>query len=81
MKEIHMKHIMHYDSSGRIESLIVVNGPPGMNAGLTPKPGLLAADVEGMKIGAGAPDVEAFRKLVKDQKVLSPVTRIALAKK
>jgi hypothetical protein len=76
-----MKYTVHYNSSGRIESLVAVNGPSGMNAGLATKPGLLAAEVEGVNIGAGAPDVEAFRKLVKDQKVLTPVARIALAKK
>jgi len=81
LKENEMKHIVHYNSSGHIESLIVVNGPHGMSAGLAPKPGLLAAEVEGVNIGAGAPDLEAFRKLVKDQKVLAPAARIALGKK
>jgi hypothetical protein len=76
-----MKHIVHYDSSGRIESMIVVNGPRGMSAGLTPKPGLLAAEVEGVNVGAGAPDIEAFRKLVKSHKVPAPTARIALGRK
>jgi hypothetical protein len=76
-----MKHMVHYNSSGHIESLIVVSGPHGMSAGLTPKPGLLAAEVEGVNIDAGTPDVEAFRKLVKNQKVFAPAARITLEKK
>jgi hypothetical protein len=81
VKENEMKHIVHYNSSGRIEALIAVSGPPGMSAGLAPKPGLVAAEVEGVNIGAGAPDVEAFRRLVKDQKVFASVARIAVGKK
>jgi hypothetical protein len=76
-----MKHMVHYNSSGHIESLIALNGPQGMSVGLTPKPGLLAAEVEGVNIDAGAPDVEAFRKLVKNQTVFAPAARIALGKK
>lgn len=76
-----MKHIVHYNSSGRIESLIAVSAPHGMSAGLTPNPGLLAAEVEGLDLNAGAPDVEAFRKLVKDQKIPGQIARISLKKK
>lgn len=75
-----MKHFVLYNSSGRIEALIVVSGPREMRAGVTPRPGLLEVEVEGLNIGAGAPDVRAFRKLIRDQKVPLP-TSIALGKK
>jgi hypothetical protein len=75
-----MKYIVHYNSSGRIESMIAVNGPQGMSAGLVPKPGLTAAEVEGLKVAAGAPGIAEFRRLVKDHKV-GPAARITLGKK
>lgn len=32
MKENKMKHIVHYNRSGRVESLIAVSAPHGMSA-------------------------------------------------
>ena len=76
-----MKNIVHYNRSGRIESLIAVNGPHEMNAGLTPKSGLLAAEIEGLNIGKVASDWEAVRKVIKDQRVSTSVAHITSAKK
>ena len=76
-----MKHIVHYNSSGRIESLIAVNGPHEMNAGLTPKSGLLAAEIEGLNIGKAALDWEAIRKVIKDQRVSAPAAQITSGRK
>ena len=59
-----MKLFVHHDSKGAIRSIVTVNGPKQFQAMLTPKAGLLVAEVEGMEIKPRA-SVEELRKIAK----------------
>jgi hypothetical protein len=74
-----MKLFVHHDATGAIRSIVTVNAPSQFNAMLTPKPGLLVAEVEGTEIKAGA-SVEELRKIGKAQRVVTP-NRVRLATK
>ena len=76
-----MKTFAHFDSTGTIRALITVNAPKGVSAMLTPKPGLFVAEVEGLKVKSGAPDLEALREIAKAHKVATPLACYPLAKK
>ena len=66
-------------------TLVVVNAPEGISPMLTPKPGLFVAEVEGevegLKLEPKAADLEALRKVVKNLRVATPVTRCKLVPK
>jgi hypothetical protein len=75
-----MKVFVHHDTSGVIRSMITVNAPEQFHLMLTPKAGLLVAEVEGIKIKAGAEGVEELRKVAQAHKVVTP-NRVKLTKK
>ena len=66
-----MKLFVHHDATGAIRSIVTVNAPSQFNAMLTPKTGLLVAEVEGTEIKASA-TVEELRKIGKAQRVVTP---------
>ena len=74
-----MKLFVHHDATGAIRSIVTVNAPSQFNAMLTPKTGLLVAEVEGTEIKAGA-SVEELRKIGKAQRVVTP-NRVRLTTK
>jgi hypothetical protein len=74
-----MKLFVHHDATGAIRSIVTVNAPSQFRAMLTPKTGLLVAEVEGTEIKAGA-SVEELRKIGKAQRVATP-NRVRLATK
>jgi hypothetical protein len=76
-----MKIFAHYDSTGAIQSLVVVNAPEGHGPMLAPKPGLFVAEVEGLKLKSETPDVETLREIARTHKVASPSPRCTLVKK
>jgi hypothetical protein len=76
-----MKLFVHHDTTGTIRSLIIVNAPEKVSLMLTPNPGLLVAEVEGVNVNPGAPDVRALREIGKSHKVVTPLPRTKLAKK
>jgi hypothetical protein len=56
-----MKTFAHYDSTGAIHSLVVVDGPAGVTAMLEPEPGILVDEVEGVKpAGLDVDELRAF---------------------
>jgi hypothetical protein len=75
-----MKVFVHHDTTGDIRSVIAVDAPGRFGLMLTPKPGLLVSEVEGMKVKPGAVDVEALRKIAQSHKVATS-NRCKLAKK
>ena len=75
-----MKVFVHHDATGAIRSMITVNAPEPFHLMLTPKAGLLVAEVEGVKIKAGTESVEELRKVAQAHKVVTP-NRVKLTKK
>lgn len=45
-----MRTFAHFDSVGTIQSIVVVDAPKGVNAGLVPETGLYVDEVEGLEI-------------------------------
>jgi len=76
-----MKLFVHHDTTGTIRSLIIVNAPERVSLMLTPNPGLLVAEVEGVNVEPGAPDVTALREIGKSHKVETPLPRCTLTRK
>ena len=75
-----MKLFVHHDATGAIRSIVTVNAPSQFQLlMLTPKTGLLVAEVEGTEIKAGA-SVEELRKIGKAQRVVTP-NRVRLTTK
>ena len=75
-----MKVFVHHDATGTIRSIITVDAPSQFNLMLTPKPGLLVSEVEGVKVKSGATDVKALRKIAETHTVATTERR-KLAKK
>jgi hypothetical protein len=76
-----MKIYAHYDATGAIRSFVAFDAPKGAGLMLAPKPGHLVAEVEGVKLKAGALDPEALRELATTHKVAEPAARCTLTKK
>ena len=74
-----MKLFVHHDATGVIRSMVTVNAPRQFQAMLTPKAGLLVAEVEGTEIKPGV-SVEELRKIAQAHKVATP-NRVKLIKK
>jgi hypothetical protein len=74
-----MKLFVHHDATGAIRSIVTVNAPTQFHAMLTPKAGLLVAEVDSTEIKSGA-SVEELRKIAKDRMVVTP-NRVKLTKK
>jgi hypothetical protein len=75
-----MKVFVHHDAAGAIHSMVTVNAPEQFHLMLTPKAGLLVAEVEGIKIKAGAEGVEELRKVAQAHGVVTP-SRVKLTRK
>ncbi len=60
--------------------MVTINAPEQYHLMLTPKPGLLVAEVEGTKIKSGVVSVEELRKVGQAHRVASP-NRVKLTKK
>ena len=73
-----MKLFVHHDETGAIRSIVTVNAPEQFHAMLTPKAGLLVAEVEGTEIKPDA-SVEEIRKIAKNH-VVTP-KRVKLTRK
>jgi hypothetical protein len=80
VKENVMKIYAHYDSEGNIHSLIAADEYEGLEVSLSPKPGLLVGEIEGLEV-KDAQDLEALRKIVESYRVSTPNARIKLSKK
>lgn len=58
-----MRTFAHFDSQGTVQSIVVVDAPKGVNAGLVPETGLDVAELEGFEIDLAA-EGEALRGAV-----------------
>jgi hypothetical protein len=63
-----MRTFAHFDSEGTIQSIVVVDAPKGVNAGLVPETGLDVAEVAGFEIDLTA-EGEAMRGALEGYKV------------
>jgi hypothetical protein len=63
-----MRTFAHFDSEGTIQSLVVVDAPKGINAGLVPETGLHVEEVRGVKVDLDA-EGEDFRSIFEGFKV------------
>lgn len=63
-----MRTFAHFDSQGTIQSIVVVDAPKGVNAGLVPETGLFVDEVEGLEIDLTA-EGEALRGAFERYKV------------
>jgi hypothetical protein len=63
-----MRTFAHFDSQGTIQSIVVVDAPDGVNAGLVPETGLEVDEVEGLEIDLSA-EGEAVRGALERYKV------------
>jgi hypothetical protein len=70
-----MKTFAHYDERGNVRALISVNAPERITLALTPKPGQLVAEVEGVEISPGPPDVDALRSAAKTLQIAGSLPR------
>jgi hypothetical protein len=80
-----MKAYVHYDSSGAIHDLIVVDAPADRIAMLAPQPGLFVAEVEGkvpgLKPEPDKTDPEELRKSLQTLRVAIPIPCCKLVSK
>lgn len=76
-----MSLYVHYDLVGTIRSFVSVNPPKGGGMMLTPKAGVLVAEVEGFEPKPGAAGLAALREVAKSHVVEKPQARCTLAKK
>jgi hypothetical protein len=80
-----MKVYVHYDYSGAVHSLIVVNAPVDRIPMLAPGPGLFVAEVEGEILGLKSEpderDLEALSKIAETLRVATPIPRCKLVSK
>jgi hypothetical protein len=63
-----MRTFAHFDSEGTIQSIVVVDAPDGVNAGLVPETGLSVGEVEGIEIDLTA-EGEKIRGVLERYKV------------
>jgi len=63
-----MKIYAHYDLDGNVHSLIAGSGEKGLQAMLTPEPGLSVAEIVGVKLD-NAQDFDAIRKIAESHRV------------
>lgn len=75
-----MKIYAHYDSEGNIHSLIAGNAPKGVQAMLSPQPGLYVGEIKGLKV-KDERDTDALRKIAENHRVANPCPQIELIKK
>ena len=75
-----MSVFVHYDRGGTIHSFVTVNAPEG-GMMLTPRPGMLVAEVEGVQLQPGPAGHAALREIAKSHVVQAPQQRVALVKK
>ena len=80
-----MKVYVHYDYSGAVHSLIVVDAPADQIPMLALAPGLFVAEVEGevpgLKPDPDEADLKALRKNLQTLRVATPIPRCKLVSK
>lgn len=76
-----MSVFVHYDLTGRIRGFVTLNGPKGTGLMLTPKPGVLVAEAEGIVAKPGAAGTRALRELAKSHVIEEAASRVKLHKK
>ena len=67
-----MKLSVHHDATGAIHSIVTVNAPKQFHAMLTPKAGLLVAEVEGTQIAKPGASVEELLQDCQRSSVVTP---------
>jgi hypothetical protein len=75
-----MSVFVHYDRAGKIHSFVTFNAPEGGAMSLTPKPGLLVSEIEGLQPPSNPADHAAFRDLAKTH-VVDTTHRVTLLKR
>jgi hypothetical protein len=64
-----MKTFAHHDAAGNIVSIVAVDAPEGVEAGLQPEPGVLVTELEGVDLPLDAENVDAAQKFLGQHKV------------
>lgn len=67
-----MKTYVHHDQEGNIKGVIGLNGPDNAGLMLTPKEGLLVAEVKDIEFKSTTVTREDLEKMVKDYKIPVP---------
>jgi hypothetical protein len=70
-----------YDLEGNIHSLVTVNDPEGKGVMLTPQPGQLVAEVEGLELTPDKLNFDTLREIAASHVVKTPLPRCKLVKK
>jgi hypothetical protein len=70
-----------YDLEGNIHSLVTVNDPEGKGVMLTPQPGQLVAEVEGLELTPDKANFETLRDIAASHVVEKPLPSCRLVKK
>lgn len=70
-----MKSFAHHDRAGLIHSLVVVDAPEGVEAGIEPELGILVTLTEGVELGDDVDNLDAVRDFLDSHKIeVSPPT-------
>jgi hypothetical protein len=70
-----MKTFVHFDSTGAIHSLIAVDAPESVSAGVEPEPGIFVDEVEGVILNLDEPNIEAASEIADRYKVAPTPSR------
>ena len=63
----------YYDLDGTIQGFVVFDGPSGTGMMLAPGPGVLVAEVKGLTLKKGEPDVERLSEIAAREKITTPM--------
>lgn len=64
-----MKSFAHHDRAGVIHSVVVVDAPEGLAAGVEPELGMFVTQTDGIELGEDADNLEAVRAFLDSHKV------------
>lgn len=64
-----MKSFAHHDRTGIIHSLVVVDAPEGVDAGVEPELGMLVTETDDIELGDDAQNLDAVRAFLESRKV------------
>ena len=69
-----MKTYVQFDDDGKIHSIVTVDAPDGVRAGVEVEPGLSAAEIDAAELKAPTTDsdVDKMRTLTEDYRVSMP---------
>ena len=76
-----MSVFVHYDRAGTIHSFVIANAPEGGGMMLTPKPGMLVAEVVDLQPQPDPGGHAGLREIAKGHVVAPPHGRVTLVKK